>query len=287
MSVAYDVITISVIALFAVLGYKRGFLKTVLSLVSVGVALLLSFVLAQPLAEFTYDKLFYERVVSSVEDKISSEDTSEFIRSKLEEQLGFKLTDAEITQISLSGKKLNDDLLDISKQRKTNITEKEIESRLDVFISRETLTRILGNTVPKSIVDKAVETLEESRDSLHIVVKASLNDNKRAGAEVIEHELLRGKFTSMIKVVTFIAVFIVTFIVMKLLIMIATIVNIIPGAKNLNQKLGLLLGFAEGIIVMFVIAAAVSLSIKLTNGDSRFFTEDYVNSTKIFKIFYR
>ena len=65
-----DIIIFAVVIIFAIIGIKRGFIKEIVSLVGVVVAVSLSFWLAGLCSDFIYDKLIEEKVSTKISQTI-------------------------------------------------------------------------------------------------------------------------------------------------------------------------------------------------------------------------
>lgn len=105
MSLAIDVITFSVIAVFAVMAFMRGFLNAVVRLVGCVLAIALAMNYSLPLAKIIYQDYLGERVIDLVAqniDSISLDDMDSFAEGikEMSGQLPFGLSQAVSSEIS-------------------------------------------------------------------------------------------------------------------------------------------------------------------------------------------
>lgn len=88
ISIPIILILAAIILIFALIGIKRGFVKELISLLSVVIALVIAFMLSAPCADFIYDSMLsspvQEKLTESLPD-YSTEDTMEAISNALPE----------------------------------------------------------------------------------------------------------------------------------------------------------------------------------------------------------
>ena len=73
----FDIVALVIVAVCLITGWKSGFIKTAVSLISFAVALVLAFVLAQPVATAVYERFWPDAVVLEQQPDTSSQLTHE------------------------------------------------------------------------------------------------------------------------------------------------------------------------------------------------------------------
>lgn len=73
MNFVFDILLLALFVLFIILGYKRGFIKTVSGLVALVVAVLLASSLSGPIANGVYTGTVHPTVLNALEEEISTE----------------------------------------------------------------------------------------------------------------------------------------------------------------------------------------------------------------------
>lgn len=73
MNFVFDILLLALFVLFIILGYKRGFIKTVSGLVALVVAVLLASSLSGPIANAVYTDTVHPAVLTALEEEISTE----------------------------------------------------------------------------------------------------------------------------------------------------------------------------------------------------------------------
>ncbi len=84
MSIILDLLVVAVVALTAVLAARRGFTRTMIEVVGFFLAIYLSFALATPLAQSTYDGLLAPGITSTAERVIGDEIDLETLESTVD-----------------------------------------------------------------------------------------------------------------------------------------------------------------------------------------------------------
>lgn len=71
MAILYDVALILILAIIIFLGYKRGFIRTVVSLVGYVVSAVLAFLVSQPIANFIFDAFFRNSAIDMISAEVN------------------------------------------------------------------------------------------------------------------------------------------------------------------------------------------------------------------------
>ena len=194
-----DAAAVLLFLLMVWIGYKRGFFKTVMRLVSLAVALVAAALLAQPAAQLLYNWLLRSRLTDTVTDAFSK-------------------------------------------------TAQSVSSSVDSLMSG--LPGILQNAL-------SAEGLAASSDVLaRAGVSASAAPAEASGA-VLDH-VVEPLTVALLAGACFIVIFILCLIAMLLITRAADLATKLPVLKQINGGLGIVVGIAEGLILVWVLAQGLS-----------------------------
>ena len=107
MSIALDIILIVIFAAFVLTAAKKGFVKTLLELVAVAAALVLSYQFSPVVAQGAYDGFVKESMISSIEEQIDENFNTSTAAKKAEVTLE-ALPDFMVSLASSAGVEIND-----------------------------------------------------------------------------------------------------------------------------------------------------------------------------------
>ncbi len=138
MGIVIDLIIIAVIALVAFISAKQGFVRTVIGIVGFIVAIVLSFTLSKPIANYTYDKFIEPQVISIAGDKMadSANLTADQIWGELPDFLTENPDNYNVSKESLNEAiKENDTAQDALKSISQTSVKPVVSELLQTFIS--------------------------------------------------------------------------------------------------------------------------------------------------------
>lgn len=107
MSIVLDVILVVIFAAFVLTAAKKGFVKTLLELVAVAAALILSYQLSPVVAQGAYDGFVKESMITSIEEQIDENFNTSTAAKKAEVTLD-ALPDFMVSLASSAGVEIND-----------------------------------------------------------------------------------------------------------------------------------------------------------------------------------
>ena len=194
-----DLLAVALFGLMVFIGYKRGFFKTVMRLVSLAVALVAAALLSQPAAQLVYNLLLKNRISEYVTDAFTK--TSQTVSTSVDSLLSGL---PGILQHALSADGLG--------------TASDVLTRAG--ISAETAPAAASDAVLGNVVEPLTVTL-------------------LSGA-------------------CFIVIFILCLIAMLLITHAANLATKLLVIKQVNGFLGVLVGIAEGLVLVWVLAQGLS-----------------------------
>lgn len=151
-------------------------------------------------------------------------------------------------------------------------------------------------------IESFAESLEQLSDSLPSIVSNIFSSDLELNIEQWYQQVIEGKgadmaaelidgiiapiATGMIRSIAFITIFAVLMIAVHIIAKLFIGVNHIPLIGPLNEVLGGMIGAAQGMLYMFVIASVVWFVLSASGGQIGPVTVDVVEDTILFKEFY-
>ncbi len=203
-----DIVTVLVAVLFVLVGYRRGFIKSVVRLIGFAVSVVAAALLSNPIAAKLYDMLFRAQVETLVTQKV--EEAAASASASLQEQ---------ITSVIAS-------------------LPQSIQSLMSMY--GVDVQEFVGAAQPAQAL--AATVLDQIVTPLCVMV---------------------------LQLIVFLVLFLVLFLLVRLVgKLLDKIFASLPVIKQINGLLGAVIGFAEGVLVLFVLCYGVQLYMSLTGAQS-------------------
>lgn len=307
----YDIALIVIMLLSIGMGFKKGVLRTVLSLVCLIIAFSAASVMSSAeICSAVYDKYFHEyiseHIDSAVEqaknqakDKIKTE-LNDVIDSFIDENLGGSgfLKDYADNIISRGEETASETIPELYAflgiDVRTLLTNPEISGKIDTIAAEysKAAADALSSRLPFGITvrSESVEEVMSDLDAREALVyelfgiKSEQSDTQGA-ADYLEKAVVRPIFLRFIGIVIWTAVFAVVNFVLRIVIRIILIVRKIEPIKACDSLLGGACGAAAGIAVIAACSVIIVLLIRFTGGLT-YMNEDIFEQTILFKKVY-
>lgn len=208
MEYIIDIILAALLAVCLIVGWKRGFVKSLMDLASNLIAFILARVVSVQLAPQIFAQYFEQRAYSSLNRELASAGNS---------------------------------------------ASSQVQSALDSI--PESLNGFLGmlGVDKKSMASALSQKLEESGADI---------------AEVLMNNIVSPVLTAIIKLLVFVAVFVLAVLVLKIATLLLDKLTELPAVKQANEIFGLLFGAVKGVIVIAVACFALELVAGVIGNDS-------------------
>lgn len=208
ISILLDVITVAVVILFAMIGMRRGFIKSVVRLLGFAVSVVASALVSSPVAQWIYNEMLYEQLEAIVAQKV---------------QEGVAAASATLA---------------------------------------DQINAVLA-TLPQGVQNLLTVY---GVDASGMAGAAQTNETL---VPTIMDQIISPLCVAALQLIVFLVLFLVLFLVIRLLgKVIDKIFASLPVIKQINGLLGGVLGFAEGVLVLFVLCFALQLYMTLTGAGS-------------------
>ncbi len=154
------------------------------------------------------------------------------------------------------------------------------------------ITEIANNSALATASQKANELLSDfpiifaNIMSYFNVTESSVTDLYNSSAMNTIENAVMTPVVAVISLILFLILFgLILFLVRKLINLIVKLFRL-PVIRVLDSAVGLFIGLMEGLILIYILAIAVSIAIPFTGGNLYFLNEGYINSSYVFSLIY-
>lgn len=284
----YDVFAIGLVLAMLYIGAKKGFVKTVLILVSYIVALVGGYLIADPMSVAIYDKFVADKAYELVDENYEKIDVNSLIKNQIQTQgYDIEIDDEALDEALTKGGDLYKNLSDFLAQSGVEESAQNVKEEILSEIDAKKIMQTFGDSVPSEVISIVNNVADTSKENVTEIVTVLANGDKQEGVEVIMDKLVDPVVKGVIKLVIWIIAFFILMIIATILVnIISGTIKLVPLVGSLNTVLGAILGALEGILILVVICVVIKLAIVLTSGDVMFINEETINETKLFKLIY-
>lgn len=208
MEYIIDIILAALLAVCLIVGWKRGFVKSLMDLASNLIAFILARVVSVQLAPQIFAQYFEQRAYSSLNRELASAGSS---------------------------------------------ASSQVQSALD--------------SIPESL-DGFLGMLGVDKKSMASALSQKLEESGADIAEVLMNNIVSPVLTAIIKLLVFVAVFVLAVLILKIAALLLDKLTELPAVKQANEIFGLLFGAVKGVIVIAVACFALELIAGVIGNDS-------------------
>ncbi len=281
----FDAFTVALILIFMYVGGKRGFIRSFLMIAGYFLSLVAAYYVSRATAPIIYDKLLSERIVSSIEGKIENINVADEVKKALNlEGSGVTLEDEEVKSVvENSSGNLGEEIRQYILQKTgVDISQNEITENLKKMFNEN----IYGEYI-KSLPEYMTKNSAQYSDSglISSAIKAFAS-SKADAARYIEQTVVRGSIIAILEPILFILVFTIAMIAVKIVTRLFSVVNRVPFIGTVNSLFGALMGVAEALLVVYIIAVVINIIIYLSGSEMIVFNDETIQNTYLFKYIY-
>lgn len=254
LSLIYDIIVVLIIVSLIYSGNRRGLMRMVLSLTVYVIAFAVSSTVSDKFSEPVYMEYVRPRIVSALSGY------SEELREKILES--FDIDDISTESESFEEINISDKFPEIVKIIEDNIMEISDRYGIDEFE-----------------IDSSDDKLKET------IVDGVIGDDTEKIAEYIEENIVRKTVVRAVEYLLWSVMFTLITAMGKTVMRIFLSVRHFGAIKRFDNTLGGILGFIQGIVIIYAAVIFLKLIIGLT-GNIGIISEETIADTLIFKYFY-
>lgn len=285
MEIILDIIAVGILVLFAVVGYKRGVSHSVRTLVAIVAAVAAAYFLSGPISDAIYDGSFKQEITSSIASSLREQNAPKTVKDALEEKFDIKLSDKDVQRVAESERPVSLEIKLIAKEKGVTLDENEINKEIKSFFSKEKLEDNMGDG-SEAVVDFAYNIVEEGEEKLSDMIKAFADSDYDRAARKIEKAVARPAVRSVLRPLCMILLFVITLILVKIAFTVLSVLRIIPIARSGVSALGALLGLAQAVFILLLLAIALDTALESGAVPESFINRKIIEDTIVFKAFF-
>lgn len=283
MNWIFDAVVLVVVIAAVSLNAKRGFVKSLLVVVTFLVSVAAASLLSLPVSSVIYDQFVSEKVNEKISDQLPDLDTAtEINKLVFNDGLGITVSDEEVREAILAEGDLIENLNKLAGNDKSNeITEADVEE----FLDADRLMEEFGDEIPEESREMIQDALENGRDDIYNVVRAFAENDEEKRAGAVGDALVKPLVMIVIRFVVGLVLFTIISLILKQIIKVFDLVNKIPVAGTLNTVLGGVIGLLVGVIIVALIAYVMRFVVAFGLGGD-FVNAGIIKDTILFRLFY-
>ena len=277
----FDILVVVILAITAIIGYKKGFIKYILGTLGTVAVIVVAFLLTDTFADEVYESFVQPSVTEFIAEKIEKVSVAEVLKDDMAE-LGY---DIEIPEDKLNEmlKSEGDISKEISKETESKTDDaNELEKELNIFFEKR-FPSSLNSFFKELDFDSIGKKAEYNKDTSYDTVRALANGDTELGAMYLEKSLVRPFAMAVVNIVLFIILYILLAIVLKIILTVTGVLDYIPVANGINKILGAAAGVLKGLLYIALITFIMGLIIETTGDSIIKIDREIIEKTILFK----
>lgn len=283
-SIYFDIGVLLLLIVFMYSGGKKGFVRTVVIVVGYVLSVAIASFVSKNATDIVYDSFIKESVTNSIESKFEDVNTGEKLKELLNSifsdygvSVSEKDTEAMISSNDI-GKSISDYMN--SNYKGANVSAADVESKIKDGINESALSSIT-DSIPNFLKKSAESFINNGKWTSLITM-----GDKRAAAEFVEENLVRGVVSPLISTIIFMLVFFILMAIVRVISRSLRFIKRIPLIGSANTLLGVGLGVIEGLIIIYIICMMLRLAIAFTGDSMVVLSNETIDNTLILKRIY-
>lgn len=286
MSLIFDGVIIVIFIVTALIGFHRGFIRYVITMLGTFVSVIIALAAANFLTEPVYDRFIKDSLTNSIQTAAENIDVVEMTKNELaKEGVNVNISSEDIRAILRKGGNIAENVGDyLQKNGADNQSVKNITGKFDNYLHTNMTDKINSYGLAKSnpMIDK-IKLTEETIDG---AVSALASENKAEGARYLEKHVFAPPIMSVLKVILFGICFALITLLTKLILLISGILKKLPGVTAANRFGGLLLGLCKGALYTALLAFLYCTVVNSTGGNMDIINTENAEKSYLFKYFF-
>ena len=269
-------------------GYYRGFVRYVISMLGTVVSVVLSLLIANALAQPVYERFVQQPITQSIETAVSKMDVNSIVKNELENLGAGQLVDDNDVEEILTGAGTISENLDsvLTTKGADTATAEDISGKFNNWLSSDNVSKkITEVTGDENSVSAIMQGVDFTREQIDTTIKTIAQD-KTSGAEYMEKNIVQPIAVPVVKVVLFFVCLIFLGLVIKLILFVSGVFTKLPEISAANHFGGLALGCIKGLLYVALIAFMLCTVVNSTHDSLPTFNSEISESTYIFKYFF-
>ena len=278
----FDVIIIGILLICMYNGSKRGFIKSIVSILSLVIACVGAYAISKAVSPPIYDALLQEKIETIFVENIDNINIKSAIKSAIKKQnIDIEISDEQLDSIINSGGDLALNLQNFVKDTGTQLSSSQLKEKTEGVFSTETVLNSIKGKIPENVYKEIQNFIDKSKTSLTQTITALNNPNREEGATQLE-VIIRPLAISVVQIILFFVFFAILMAILQIVAGIVTkTISFVPFVGTLNSFLGLVLGLLQGAIIILLITFVLKGIIALTDNELIMFNTATIDKTYI------
>lgn len=282
----YDILATLVIIFFVVNCARKGFSKIIIIVIGCVVSITAAWFISSKTADFIYDRFVKENSIKTVEKTLEGYNPSNAVKDIIESHEFAGNVSTEKIEAILHTDNILDKLYDYANSEAGNVvgTADEFDSKV-INGFADSFAKTAGVNLPPYVVNEITKSITGNEklfnSTIHMIV-----DNPDDLPEFIEENYIRQPAKRIIQAAVFLIVYFVIMIIIRIVINRTFQFGLLNGYDRLDHFMGGVLGLAEAVAAIIIMAVAVKIMINISESENSFISTKAVEQTKIFRHFY-
>lgn len=286
MALIYDLLVVLILVVFFSIGVRKGFIKSILSLVCFVLSVVVSLFAAERLAQPIYEMCFKEKVTSFIEENIDKIDVSGVVNSYFLDDLGIEADEKTIRSIIGTQGDISQNIKLYAERNGVTVDKEYIDKRINSFLKSKELESAIKTALPSQLASAVFSAAESSSEVIADILQACVNPDKSVAARAIEDAFVNDAIILLVKYALFLIFFAIIRFLLKLIVAATGIINKIPVAGKVNRILGGAFGILKGGVFILILAMTIEVTVSFMGSRYSLFSESTIDNSLIFKYFY-
>lgn len=281
----YDLTVLAVLILCIWGGWRRGLISSVAGLLGYVAAALLAGVLAQPAAEYVYDRWLAEPCAAILEQKMEQYHLADDLQQTLG-NYGIQLDDAALQQIADNPDNASEELYSVVSQ-KTGLPAELLQQGLSQSI--DSASSQLFTEMPPWM-HEAILPQQSSQELQNRTVQAAalvLSSNTSDAAKQLTKLYVRPVLITMVKTFTFSVLFLLISVLIQGIIKGLSAFRRTEGIRLTDQAVGAGLGAVQAIFLLVLMVKLTGWIVEHGENQIAFFNQAEIQKSVLFQHLYQ
>lgn len=283
----YDIITVAVIIFFISSGARKGFSKIIITALGCAASIAAALFISGKTTDFIYDKFFMKNNIEAVREALKDYQPEDVIKTIIESnELSGVMSNDKIEAILKSGNSI-DKLYEYANSEAGNMISAPDDFDAEIINGfADAFARQIGINLPPYVVNEITKSVSNNEEIFNSLIDMLMNKPGQV-PEFIEENYIREPAKRIINAAVFLVVFFILMTLITIVINRTGKFGLLNGYDRLDRFAGGILGLAEAVAAIMIIAVVVKIMINISESDSSFISINAVEKTKIFRHFYK
>lgn len=265
-------------------GWQRGLLRSIAGLLGYGAAALLAGLLAQPAAEFVYDRWLEEPCAAILEQKMEQYHLANTLQQTLS-SYGIQLDDSELQQIASEPDHAADRLYATVSQ-KTGMPADLLQQGLSQTIDGAAVQMYTG--MPEWMTDALLSSGDTAQLQNRAVQSAALvlSSNTTEAAKQLTRLYVRPMLISIAKTFTFSVLFLLISVLLQVIIKWISFMRRTEAGHLTDQTMGAAVGLVQAVLLLVLMGKLTGWIVEHGADQLAFFNETVIAKSILFQLIY-